>query len=194
MQGWQFRKRLEEELRARSANNPRYSLRAFAAFLGTDHSTLSQILKGKRRAPAAQIRQWSKKLGFDPEEAAAYIAAEYVPDVAITERENQLRHWTAEAMAIVTEPAHWEIVRLSRTPQFQTDCRWIAQQIGVTVDQVNLAFNRLLRLRLMETSAAGRWIDLSNPQASTEKEFRRAALALVREKAAESRIKKRRIT
>ena len=194
MQGQQFRTRLQEELDTRSENNPRYSLRAFAAFLGTDHSTLSQILRGKRRAPAAQIRQWSKKLGFDSEEAAAYIAAEYVPDTATTERENQLRHWTAEAMAIVTEPAHWEIVRLSRTPHFQTDCRWIAQEIGVTVDQVNLAFNRLLRLRLMETGAEGTWIDLTNPPALTEKEFRRAALARVREKAAESRTKKRRIT
>ena len=192
MQGRQFRERLQEELRIRHEGNPRYSLRAFAAFLGTDHSTLSQILRGKRRAPAAQIRQWTKKPGLDGEEAAAYIAAEHVPDAATTERENQLRHWTAEAMAIVTERTHWDIVRLSRTPEFQVDCRWMAEQIGVTVDDVNLAFNRLLRLRLMETDPAGKWIDLTNPPALTEREFRRAALARVREKAAESRVKKRR--
>jgi transcriptional regulator with XRE-family HTH domain len=52
--------RMQEELRIRHESNPRYSLRAFAAFLGTGHSTLSQILRGKRRAPVAQIRQWTK--------------------------------------------------------------------------------------------------------------------------------------
>ena len=71
MEGLPFRARLEQELRDRHASNPRYSLRAFAAFLGTDHSTLSQILRGKRRAPAAQIRKWTKKLGLDGEEGGA---------------------------------------------------------------------------------------------------------------------------
>jgi transcriptional regulator with XRE-family HTH domain len=191
MQGLQFRARLEQELRARHESNPRYSLRAFAAFLGTDHSTLSQILRGKRRAPAAQIRQWTKKLGLEAEKAAAYIAAEYVPDQATTERENQLRHWTAEAMAIVSEPAHWEIVRMSRTQEFRVDCRWMAERIGVTVDEVNMAFNRLLRLRLMETDAVGKWMDLTGASVTSEREFRKAALARVREKAAEWRKKRR---
>ncbi len=190
-QEWQFRTRLQEELRIRKESNPRYSLRAFAAFLETDHSALSQILRGKRRPPAAQIRRWSKKLELDAEEAAAYIAAGHVPDAATRERENQLRHWTAEAMAIITKRTHWEIVRLSRTSPFQPDCRWLADQIGVTADEVNLAFQRLLRLRLLQSDAAGRWIDLTNPPVLNEKEFRRAALARVREKAAESRVKKR---
>ena len=186
-----FRARLQEELRIRQESNRRYSLRAFAAFLGTDHATLSQILRWKRRTPAVHIRQWAKKLELDLEEAAAYIAAEHVPDVATSERENQLRHWTAEAMAIVTKRTHWEIVRLSRTSLFQVDCRWLAEEIGVTADEVNMAFSRLLRLRLMETDAAGRWIDLTSPAVLTGKEFRRAALARVREKAAESWVKKR---
>jgi transcriptional regulator with XRE-family HTH domain len=189
MQGPLFRAKLEEELRSRHQANPRYSLRAFAAFLGTDHSTLSQILRGKRRAPTAQIRVWSKKLGLDPEEAAAYIAAEHLPNPAQTERENQLRHWTAESMEIVMDRTHWEILRLCRLPEFCADSRWIAQQIGVTTDQVNMSFQRLLRLRLMDTDATGRWMDVMQPPALTEREFRRAALARVREKAAESRIK-----
>jgi uncharacterized protein (TIGR02147 family) len=180
MQGLQFRARLEQELQERHASNPRYSLRAFAAFLGADHSTLSQILRGKRRAPAAQIRSWTKKLGLDGEEAAAYIAAEQVPDSATTEREKQLRHWTAEAMAIVADRTHWEILRLSRTREFRVDCRWMAEQIGVTVDEVNMAFNRLLRLRLIETDSAGKWINSTDPPFTTENEFRRAALARVR--------------
>ena len=92
-------------------------------------------------------------------------------------------------MAIVTERAHWEILRLSRTPQFQPDCRWIAEQIGGTADDVNLALSRLLRLRLLKITPAGKWTDLTNAPVATEAEFRKIALAKIREKAAEFHIK-----
>ena len=52
------------------------------------------------------------------------------PTPRTAERQAQLRHWTAEAMAIVSGRAHWEIVRLSREPEFRADCRWIAATGG----------------------------------------------------------------
>ena len=180
-----FRERLEQEFAARRRKNPRHSLRAFAAFLGTDHSTLAQILRGSRRAPAGRIRAWSKKLGLSPEEAAVYIAAQHVPDAATAQRQEQLRHWTAEALGIATDRAHWEIVRLSRAADFQADCRWIAGQAGLTVDQVNMALSRLLRLGLFEIRADGKWKDRTGLASLDERQFRKLALARVREKSKE---------
>lgn len=188
MQLLEFRDRLEREFETRRQKNPRYSLRAFAAFLGTDHSTLSQILRGTRRIPAGSIRTWAKKLGMSREEAAVYIAGEHVPNAATAARQAQLLHWTAEAKSIVTEPAHWEILRLARTKGFRADCRWIAGEIGVGVDEVNMAFSRLLRLELLEVRSAGKWKDLTGLKSLTEREFRRLALARVRQKAAEARV------
>jgi transcriptional regulator with XRE-family HTH domain len=184
-----FRERLGREFEARRRKNARYSLRAFAAFLGTDHSTLSQILNGSRRIPVRHVRSWARKLGMDPEEATAYVAAEHAPDTVRAEREEQLRHWTAEAMSIVTERVHWEVFRLCRTSAFHYDCRWIAGQIGTTVDEVNLAMSRLLRLRLVEVSAGGVWRDTTNLPELTEREFRKLALARVRQKAAKVQVK-----
>jgi transcriptional regulator with XRE-family HTH domain len=189
MQERGFRERLGQEFEARRQKNARYSLRAFAAFLGTDHSTLSQILNGSRRMPVRHVRPWARRLGMDAEEAIAYVAAEHVPDTARAEREEQLRHWTAEAMSIVTERVHWEIVRLCRTTAFRYDCRRIAGQIGTTVDEVNLALSRLLRLRLVEVSAGGEWRDTTDLPELTEKEFRKLALARVRQKAAEVQVR-----
>jgi hypothetical protein len=180
-----FRERLEQEFAARRKKNPRHSLRAFAAFLGTDHSTLSQILRGNRRTPAARIRAWSRKLGLSPEEAAVYIAAQHLPDAATAQRQEQLRHWTAEAIGIVTGNAHWEIVRLSRTAGFRADCRWIAGQAGLTVDQVNLALSCLLRLGLIEIGPDGKWQDLTGLSSLSERQFRKLALETIRRKAKE---------
>jgi hypothetical protein len=182
MQASGFRAKLQQELNARRERNPRYSLRSFAAFLGIDHSSLSQILRARRPIPSTTVRTAAKKLGMDREEIAAYVAAEHVPSPAKAEREDQLRHWTAEAMSIATEPVHWELLRLSRTNDFRADSRWIAQQIGVSVDEVNVALSRMLRLHLLAVSAQGKWMDLTNPPVKTEAEFRSFALAQVRKK------------
>ena len=170
----------------RREKNPRYSLRSFARFLGADHSVISQILRDIRPAPPSQIRKWGKKLKMSREEAAAYIAAEHLPDATEASRLEQLRHWTAEGLSLATTRVHWEMIRLSRLPGFQTDCRWIAKKIDVSVDEVNLALARLLRLQLLQVGASGKWKDMTG--ARNEGEFRKMAMVRVREKAAEATI------
>jgi transcriptional regulator with XRE-family HTH domain len=92
-----FGERLKQEFEARRAVNSRYSQRAFARFLGLDHATLAQVLKGRRKMPISRIRNCSARLGLDTEEAVAYCAAEHAPDAALCERREHLRHKTAEA-------------------------------------------------------------------------------------------------
>lgn len=186
MQEQRFRSRLQRGWEERRHNNPRYSLRAFAAFLGGDHSTVSQVLRGTRRATASQIRSWGRKLDMGREEAAAFIATEHLPDDSRAERERHLRHWSAEAMQIVADRTHWEIVRLSRGEGFRLDCRSLAQQISVSVDDVNMALSRLLRLGLVGMEEAGKLADRTNLRNLTEESFRRLALIRVRERAAGS--------
>jgi hypothetical protein len=175
-----FRERLRQELDARRTKNPRYSVRALALFLNTDHSTLVQILRGTRRVPAIHIHAWARKLKISSEETAAYIAAEHAPDALTAQRQQQLRHWTGEATAIVSEPVHWQILRLCRSPEFHADCRWIAGETGVSVDEVNLAVSRLLRLRLLQVNGEESWKDTAGLGRLTEGEFQKVALARVR--------------
>ena len=100
-----FRERLQSEFDQRREKNSRYPLRAFSSFLCADHSSLSQILRGGRRTPLTRLRAWGAKLGMSREEVAVYVAAEHVPSGAEAWRQEQLRHWTAEALCIVTEQA-----------------------------------------------------------------------------------------
>jgi transcriptional regulator with XRE-family HTH domain len=191
MKEQRFRYRLQRAWEERRQNNSRYSLRAFAVFLGADHSTVSQVLRGLRRASTSQIRAWSAKLGMSREEAAAFVAAEHLPDESAAQRERHLRHWSAEALQLIADRTHWEIVRSSRIPGFRLDCRSFARQVSVSVDDVNMALSRLLRLGLIGMEAHGTLIDLTRldnlgQDNVTEAKFRRMALIRVREKAASS--------
>ena len=83
------------------------------------------------------------------------------------------------------EPIHLRILNLSRRPNFRADCRWIAGQLDVNVDEVNIAFSRLLRLRLISAIDQNTWTDLTGIPELTEREFLGMALARVRESALE---------
>jgi len=188
MQG-AFREKLQAEYESRRAKNSKYSLRAFAAFLGADHSSLAQILRGSRPIPAARIRAWARKMGFGSEEAAVYIAAEHVASKAVSQRTQHLHHWTAEALAVMNEPAHFEFLRLTREPGFRADTRWVAERAHSSVDQVNIALTRLLRLGLLEMREDGTWRDITALEPLTEEAFRKVALESVRQAAAAKGVK-----
>jgi len=130
-----------------------------------------------------RIAAWAKKLDMGDEEITFYAAAEFSPSPAIHARQEQLRHWTAEAASITRDPIHLKILELSRNPNFRADCRWIAAQLNVSADDVNIAFSRLLRLRLIAANSCEKWTDLTGIQQLTEREFLGLALARVRESA-----------
>lgn len=58
---------LRKELRRRREKNPRYSLRAFAKFLGVSDSFLSQVMRGKYLLSRPKLRQVGARLNVDAE-------------------------------------------------------------------------------------------------------------------------------
>ncbi len=63
-----FKDLLIAELQERQKRNSSYSLRAFARFLGMDHSRLSKILRGERPVSWGLARQLGPILGLTAEE------------------------------------------------------------------------------------------------------------------------------
>jgi transcriptional regulator with XRE-family HTH domain len=58
--------------------NPRFSLRSFAKQLGIDHSTLSQVLRNRRRLSARALEAVGKRVGLS-EEAMPKRPSHWVP-------------------------------------------------------------------------------------------------------------------
>ena len=117
---------LATELKRRQSGNRRYSLRAFARSLRTDHATLSQILRKRRPVTAAGVRRMAAALGLNAEQTEALC-------VEITMR------------------------RLTTQRSFRPDSRKIARRLGISVDDVNVILQRLLRQRLMTMTTKSSW-------------------------------------
>ena len=124
-----FRTVLQAELDRRRAVNPRYSLRSFARDLTVDHSTLSQILRGRRRLTGRSVRAFGCRLR---------LAAPAIAELCALENESAV------------------LSALDR-PSFQADSRWVATMVGIPLDEVNITLQRLLRKRILTMSTRARW-------------------------------------
>ncbi len=120
---------LVAEFEQRRRRNARYSLRAFARDLGTDHATLSQLLRGRRILSPRLVRQFGRRL-----------------------------HLSEADIADACEEHHADaILRLARLAAFKPESRWIATRTGLPLDAVNAALARLLHQRRLVMHAADRW-------------------------------------
>ncbi len=120
---------LRAELERRQASNARYSLRSFARDLSVDHSTLSQILRGRRRLTGRKVRAFGRRLR---------LSATDIAELCALENESAV------------------LAALDR-PTFRADSRWVASMVGIPIDEVNVTLQRLLRKGIVTMTARARW-------------------------------------
>ena len=92
---------------------------------------------------------------------------------------------TGETVALIADWYHFAILELTRLSEFRADSRWIARVLDISVDEVNVALQRLIRLDLLDMASTDRWVDTSGeacvsidtltPEASTGCRRRAAA-------------------
>ena len=151
--------------------NPRFSLRAFAKQLGIDHSTLSQVLRNRRHLSARALEGIAKRIGLSDEVIRAY--AQRYKKKKPTSPPQDIRgvHFDLDTFQTLSIWHHYAILELIRLKGFKTDSRWIAKTLGIAVEDVNIALQRLIRLGLLEMAGRDRWVDTSG-----DAEFQSATL------------------
>jgi uncharacterized protein (TIGR02147 family) len=171
-----FRYFLQAELARRCARNAQYSLRAFAKFLDVDHSTLSQIIRGKRRLTERTVRRCGVRLGLDEESIEEFIRAIGSEDERDDAALGEIRVLASDTAKLVAEWQHYAILELVRLPGFRPDSRWIARVLGLSIDEVNISLQRLLRLGLLSMDARDRWTDRTGDATASVRGFTQSAL------------------
>jgi transcriptional regulator with XRE-family HTH domain len=167
-----FRERLQAELAARCERNPGYSLRAYANYLGIDHATLSQLMRGKRSMTEATVRRLGERIGLASEEVEVYAS-----------RGEPVRPGSAQVRALAEDAAQvfgrWHafaILELMRLRSFRPDVRWIARVLGVSATEVQVALQHLLRLGFLQMESPTCWRDLTGGAILREEDFTMLAL------------------
>lgn len=150
---------LRRELTRRCHANAHYSLRAFARDLRCDHSSLSQLLRGRRKLTPAIVLKLAPRLRLDAPTAERLAGLAARNSFAEPAALKLARALTCDAWCALAEWPHLAILELTRLPEFRTDSRFIARVLGTTVDEVNIALQRLLRLGLLEMVSPQKWID-----------------------------------
>lgn len=155
-----FRAFVGEELARRCARNEQYSLRAFAVDLCLDHSSLSQLLRGRRRWSERAIRETGARLGLAPERIEGFVARERsgADPLEGSASGDVVRSLTQDALAVMSSFVHEALLELTHLDDFRPDSRWIARVLDVSVDEVNVALQQLLRLGMLGMEGE-RWVD-----------------------------------
>ena len=172
-----FRRILQAELANRCSQNPQYSLRAFARDLATDHASLSQLLRGRRKLTAKTIRKFGELLGLELAEIEKLVDAEaVVSESANAAVQAEIEQLSKDASNLICEWQHFAILELLRFESFEPNSNWIAQVLGLSVDEVNIALTRLIRLNLISMESPSVWRDLSGGSVLNVADFSQATI------------------
>lgn len=174
-----FRFYLQNELVMRCRRNPRYSLRSFAKFLQMDTSSLAKILKGTRPIGRITITKLGLKLGLDVEQINRFVAAHSrVPagpqaqpivqgSASSGSSAGNYRNLALNTFRIMSDWYYNAILELIRVKRFKSSPAWLAKALGITVNEVNIALERLQQIGLIEILPSGKIIDRSGGYTET---------------------------
>src|SRR5262245_54676417 len=126
----------------RCKTNSRYSLRSLARQLAVNHSTLSQMLRGKRPVSERTIRTFGKRLGMAPLLIESFVDHE--------------RRFPSNHSAAEIETQH-RILEIAVQPGFNPDVSWIARVLDLPTDAIHVALTQLLAMGLLRMEKRDRW-------------------------------------
>jgi hypothetical protein len=137
-----FRFHLQGILAERCKTNSRYSLRSLARQLAINHSTLSQMLRGKRPFSERTIRAFGKRLGLAPLLIESFVDHE--------------RRFPSNHSAAEIETQH-RILEIAVQPGFKPDVSWIARVLDLSTDAIHVALTQLLAMGLLRMEKRDQW-------------------------------------
>jgi len=155
-----YRDFLSAELVRRVRANPHYSQRAFAKQLGLSPGELSEIFRGKRSLSLKSALKITRALGLNRAESQHLLSliqheklkqtGEETSIPELTHEELSQQQLTLDMFSLVSEWYCFAILNLADCEHFRWDENWISKRLGVSIMEVRVAVQRLLRVGLIE--------------------------------------------
>lgn len=159
-----YREFLKGKLGDRMSKNPGYSLRAFARDLHLESAQLSDVLNGRYGISKNNAIKIAERLSIQGLERDLFVssvesfharskivreqASKKLADLeALNNTDGQI---TLDTFKVISDWYHFAIVALTGVDEFESKSSWIAKRLGVQVELVDQAIERLLRLGILK--------------------------------------------
>lgn len=128
--------------------NPQFGLRALAKKTELSPGALSEIMSGKRRVSMTIAKKVMARLLIDPEISSSLFYRD--EDLGENEEKQNSIQLTLDQYQVLSEWYYLAILNLIETKNFKNDSKIIAQRLGLGLDVVKNALERLFRLEMIE--------------------------------------------
>lgn len=177
-----YRGFLEWEYGRRSESNPSYSLRSFARDLDIFPSLLSDVMKKKKNLSLSTAARIGESLGLSESEKFFLCDLALLDHVDEGIRKMVSSRLTREKQRVQKPPQqmkqveiqtvmakwyHFALLELFDLEDFQSAESWIATQLDLSIPQVQVAIESLIKVQMIERSDSGELIRLRNSLTST---------------------------
>lgn len=156
---------LNQVLEERKARNSSYSVRAFARDLEIGKSTLSEVLRGKRKLSKGNLIKICEKLEVTDHQKKLLENDNLHQRVSAQELENL--YFKEDQLKLIANWYYLAILNLTKVKKNKASAKWIAYRLCISQLEAEEAIERLLRMKLL-TIRRGKLVRTSNPIHSTE--------------------------
>lgn len=133
-----------------SERNPRFSLRALAKKLGISSSSLSEIIRGKRKVSAKKAREFAASLGLSPQEKqniqSLFQKQSSIQNLAKISNPFREVVLSPPEFDLLADWRFFAVVALMRTKGFVSDRKWIARRLAISTKEIETILRRLIEL------------------------------------------------
>ena len=162
-----FRDILISTYEKRVAKNPSYSLRAFARDLQVSPAHLSQVVRGKEGFSRKSAKKIAEKIYENSDEVERFCnlvesqhSRSWAGREAALKNLNELwmqkkKKLTVADFSKVMDWYHLAVLHLTDLKNFRSDTVWIADYLGITLQQAESAIQQLKELKLLLDGPTG---------------------------------------
>lgn len=144
-----YREVIKEKFLIRQKNNSRYSLRSYAKDLGINSSTLSQVLRDKRRLPKKYLKGIAKQLKLsEVEEEKFYKSYElnevFLDQINISSYSEKTQVTEDTSYAIIAEWEYYAVLELLNLAEFDFSINNVATKLEITEERAKQVISDLI--------------------------------------------------
>lgn len=172
---FELKKVLQVKLAEMQLRNPQYSLRAFAKSLNIHAASLSEFFNDKRQFSPKMAKKIIEKLALSPERREELLSLVDSTHETVTVERVQL---DTDNYFLVADPIYYALLCLIETKDFKEDLHWMAKRLKRPSEQVSLAVDRLIRVKLLVRDQNQQLVYNANAQLMTSDDIANASLRL----------------